>query len=93
MASYWTIATLVILAVAAPARAAEHQPAMNLSEALCGNLDAGMIEAEGRGHGRFDASAPLKPGRSAEYRRRVASTAAIAGLTTSAQSHLATSAH
>jgi hypothetical protein len=73
------------------------------SAALCGMLDAGMIEAEGRGHGRFDASAQLKVGRGDEYRRRAAREALAVDTLTLAtvtiapsaidQSHFATSAH
>lgn len=76
---------VVAAALTGPGRAAESTASAKMSEALCGLLDAGMIAADGRGRGRFDASAQLKSGRGDEYRRRMARETLASGTATVAQ--------
>jgi hypothetical protein len=84
-------AWLLALAMSAPVFASDNptaaQPPMatRLCAALGDSLDAGMITRDLPGHGSFQADAPVNLGRSAAYRRQVASRVA--------HSHLATSAH
>lgn len=78
-------ACLLVLTLSAPTFAAETPMAARLSAALGDTLDAGMISRDLPGHGGFQANAPLNLGRSAAYRRQVASLVD--------HSHLATSAH